>query len=714
MSKRASNLANEFNDYKDEFNQYPGDVSMEFTDLNPGHKNDISNEETYTGSDSDEAGDKNTCPPEWVSMDVDKFGKSFYNTEEDPLTEQIKSLKLKTLAEYLNTGKYDEIIEYSRSTDGLINNELRKNIWPILLGITDSGHKGKVTLDQEEGSSKRLLNTTEASLFLGEMNLNDSPLHKDEEQVKLDIKRSFTILNHIQSSFTNNSSFTNIYSTEEINFLKRNLFNLVVKLLRKYPNLNYYQGFHDIASIILIVNFNQNSNKIDEPASFKLLETMTLNHLRDYMISDINLSLQHLKLIPALIEIVDYKMFKLIKQLNHGFISTNGAHYDYNFYQGLSSILTIFSHDIENLNQLLILWDFSLSYNTILINIYIYVAAIMVKKQEIFQSLGIKDDDDHFNSAIFNVDKDKLHSLLSSTHLFKDLNDSDMIKILNLAKSYFETYPLNKLSNSCFTFDLWFTEYNPSSVLLNTSKPGFSMNNTDQPDYNEIGPDLDPVAPVEPVDLVDPETTVPTPLSLLDNPDALKETIDLQNEQMSRLTNYNLSLEKKLFDAQALEESITDFDNSETCGNSESNSLSSSLSSLQSSTSSLNTKILKTSSMYFKRLLFSDSSRDTSPSGDEPETMDKTSKTPVKRNKMFKLSKVYKISLTVGFIGFLLHFLLAKHSSSLMNVNLINFTNRILSDSFNFLKNSSIVNSGVHTGKVGLGNIRNSIYGYMG
>lgn len=731
----------QFNDYKDDFNQYKQE--LEFTDVAEvkhgmleGDEDkynvaeleieDVTDEEEVNVTSGNSVKDNNQ---EWVSMDVDKFGRSFYNTDENPLTEQIKSLKLKTLVEYLNTHKYDEIVEYARSTDGLINNELRRYIWPLLLNLdVHSKEKYQLIEDTEEvprNVNKFKINNQEASLFLDDLNLNDHPLHKDEEQVKLDIKRSFTILNHIQSSFNSNvSSFTNIYSTEEINYLKRKLYNLIVKLLRKYPNLNYYQGFHDIASIILLVNFNQNDNKLDETSSFRLLEALTLNHLRDFMIADINLSLQHLKLIPTLLEIIDHKMFKLIKQLNSGFINTNGEYYDYNFYQGLSSILTIFSHDVENLNQLLILWDFSLSYNTVLINIYIYVAAIMTKKCQIFKSLGIKDEEGDYDWL--SVDKDKLHSLLSSTNLFKNLLNSDLIKILNLAKYYYETYPLDKLSNSCFTFDLWFKEYNRESVLLTTSKPlelSTTINantNTGNSSPFDITDDEDSKVAAGNDEgynvmnsAINEESSVNS-LQLIDKLDNVAEVINKQNQQMSKLLAYYASIEKKLFDSH-LEESVTDFDNSETYGNSASNSLSSSISSLQTSTSSLNTRILKTSSMYFKKLLFSDyqDPNDEELSADGSNfNGDKDRKVPIiKWNKIFKLSTIYKISLTVGFLGFLLHFLLVKHN---VNFNLINFTNKVLNESFNFLKNSSIVNGGFHSSKLGLGNIRNSIYGYMG
>lgn len=546
--------------------------------------------ETFVGSKPNMS--KSSSQQDWVSMDISKFGKSFYNGEENPLTEQIKRLKLKSLQQFLQTNQTEEIIEYSRSTDGLINNDLRRKIWPILLRIPE-------TIDFE-------------ATFIDDLSLHDKECHKDEDQIKLDIKRSFSHWD---------------LASDDIEILKKQLHFLTTKFFRKYPSLHYYQGFHDIASVILLVCYTSEQKTVDELLAFKLLECLTLNHLRDFLISDIHLSLQHLKLIPTLLEIIDHKFFKVLKKVNNFYITSDGAYYDYSFHQGLSSILTMFSHDINDLNQLLIIWDFILSYNTSIITIYIYVSFLQFKRNDIFQKLGLNDKSED------QIDKDLLHNLLSANYLFKDLTDNALIKILNDAKYYYENYPINNLSNSTFTYDLWFKEYNYHSVLLTTSTSPFE---------------------------------VPRSLDLIHNPENVVEVVKTQDEEMGKLQLYNLTLENKVFDIE------TDYTNSL------SGSLSSSISSLQSSTT-LNSKILKTSSIYFKKLFKSD---------DEPHPL------------VFNLSMVYKISLTVGFLSVLLHLLLSKHNSPLFQ-----YSNRFLNEGVSYFRNNGY--------NIGLGNIRNSIYGWM-
>lgn len=541
---------------------------------------------------------------EWVSMDMGRFGRLFDNSEETPLNEQLKLLKIKAINESLANSNFDELVESLRSTDGLISNELRKLVWPVLLQIKYSS-----TSKDSNGMDSKI-----------------SSSHRDKDQVVLDIRRSFSILAGLD------------YSVDDIQFLKKKLFNLIIRILHKYPALNYYQGYHDIASIIVIVHYDNTTKKLDETLCFQMLETLTLYHLRDFMLRDINLSLHHLKLIPTLLEIVDYKFFKLLKQVNNSYIASHGSIYDYGFYLGISSILTMFSHDIENLHQLLIVWDFILSYNSIIISVYIYVAALMLKKDDIYHRLGISDESTDF-------DKDHLHTLVSPSSIFKTVTDCDILKILNNAKFYYENYPINNLSNSTFTYDLWFKDYNRHSVLLTSSTKSLSL---------------------EP------------PMILIDNNAELSHIMQIQDNEMDRLMAYNLSVEK-VYDSDD-----TEYDNSGI------NSLSSSLSSLQSSTSSFNTKLLQTSSLYFKKILFHDDD-----------------KTPIQHNNRFKLTTLYKFSLTMGFLGFVVHFLLAKN-----NANVSGLASKYVSETFTFVQNSPVVNNGLF-GKIGLGNLKNNIYGFF-
>ena len=119
--------------------------------------------------------------------------------------------------------------DLARSTDGLINNELRCKIWPILLGIEDDNNNNNnigstdVTSQSDKVPTTSILSNNKYStdLFLQDLQCVELPPHKDEDQVKLDIQRSITILNHIQSLlYSGSSSYTTILTTNEIDHLK--------------------------------------------------------------------------------------------------------------------------------------------------------------------------------------------------------------------------------------------------------------------------------------------------------------------------------------------------------------------------------------------------------------------------------------------------------------------------------------------------------------
>ena len=142
--------------------------------------------------------------PDWVLMDVDRLGKSFYYNDGNPLSESLKQLKHKTLNEAIKNNNIDFLKEHLRSSEGLMDNELRCKIWPLFLEIPSIDENSDLVLQQS------------ASCFLDDLNVNDLPPHRDEEQIKLDIKRSFTIVSHLRSTTVDHSSFTGIYSCSDI------------------------------------------------------------------------------------------------------------------------------------------------------------------------------------------------------------------------------------------------------------------------------------------------------------------------------------------------------------------------------------------------------------------------------------------------------------------------------------------------------------------
>ncbi|QSL66854.1 hypothetical protein MERGE_001241 [Pneumocystis wakefieldiae] len=162
------------------------------------------------------------------------------------------------------------------------------------------------------------------------------PVHKDENQVQLDVNRSFI---HYPKNLSN----------VKIEKKRKELNSLIVEILRKHPNLNYFQGYHDIAQVFLLC--------IGRKDAVRPLELMSLSRIRD-----------HLEFIKLIVQKKDQELGK--------HIANAPSHF------ALASYLTWFSHEIKDLKHILEIFDFILATDTAMV-LYIYAAIIIQKKNEI-------------------------------------------------------------------------------------------------------------------------------------------------------------------------------------------------------------------------------------------------------------------------------------------------------------------------------------------
>lgn len=386
---------------------------------------------------------------EWV--DFGSLGSDIYKDSDGDVDSELhmRESKRRAKSAYIDGILNAETVELeslrllARLPFGLVSSNIRTRAWARLLGIGAS-----VSHDDESFHDPLLLNELEP--------------HKDEEQVLLDIKRLFTIMSHVNSLLAINALYTTILSPDDIVAMRKQLFFLVARVLRKHPSLHYYQGYHDIASMIFLVCRDAGDDTGN--LAFDLLENLSLYHLRDFMLRDIGLSINHLKLVPAILEQADKPLFELIRQTSNSWMATNGLYFDYKFFQGLSSILTLFSHDLENLKLALVIWDFVFSYDSVVVCVYIYVSVLIHFKRTIFSDLGVEED-----LVTLSVDPDLVHSLLSPASLISQVTEANIGAILHLAEGLIEKHPPDLLAE---TFGVWFGEFNTKSVLMTTSRLG--------------------------------------------------------------------------------------------------------------------------------------------------------------------------------------------------------------------------------------------------
>ncbi|KHJ35722.1 putative gtpase-activating protein gyp10 [Erysiphe necator] len=202
--------------------------------------------------------------------------------------------------------------ELATSEGGLVSDFLRRQAWPLLL--------------------------------------ENLPAHTDEDQVRLDVNRSFVYYPRDQSS-------TDLIQR------KNQLFDLITSVLRRYPYLSYFQGYHDICQVFMLVL---------ESDSYKpALTRLSLLRIRDFMLPTFSHALAQLHLIPSIIQRVNPMLWKHLSATQPFF--------------ALSGTLTMYSHDIPDYEKIARLFDVLLAREAVF-SIYLFAQIVLQQSDELFKT----------------------------------------------------------------------------------------------------------------------------------------------------------------------------------------------------------------------------------------------------------------------------------------------------------------------------------------
>jgi TBC1 domain family member 20 len=178
---------------------------------------------------------------------------------------------------------------------------------------------------------------------------------------------------------------------EELSKRKHELTDLITETLRRYPMLCYFQGYHDIAQVLLLVLGAQ----LARPA----ISRVSLLRIRDYMLPSLSPALKHLHLIPAILEASDTRVRRHISETQP--------------YFALAAALTLYAHDIEEYQDIVRLYDFLLAHEPV-VAIYLFAAIILSRKDELLEIPVEEPEMLHFTLSKMPQPLD-LENLISST-----------------------------------------------------------------------------------------------------------------------------------------------------------------------------------------------------------------------------------------------------------------------------------------------------------
>ncbi|PBK89852.1 hypothetical protein ARMGADRAFT_935142 [Armillaria gallica] len=205
--------------------------------------------------------------------------------------------------------------------------EDRIKLWPKLLNVRDGAQQ-------------------DLSVF------DELPSHTDERQIRLDTDRSFVLYP--------------VDARDDKESLQVELNRLLVAIFRKRPKLNYFQGYHDIISVLFLT--------LPPEIQFSCAEKMSLHRVRDSMGHGLEPILGLLRVTQKLLRLADSSYAELLERR----VNVNSP---LPFY-ALSNLITLFSHDMPTLQLIQHVFDYLLCRPPIVI-VYLATAIILSRKDEI-------------------------------------------------------------------------------------------------------------------------------------------------------------------------------------------------------------------------------------------------------------------------------------------------------------------------------------------
>ncbi|EME47695.1 hypothetical protein DOTSEDRAFT_69597 [Dothistroma septosporum NZE10] len=321
-----------------------------------------------------------------VSSSPESSSKS--QAQSQPLSQRARAKAHEILAACRDED-HKALAELAASEGGLVEDEVRRTAWPVLLAC---------------GNGPQQSNNVPWRSF---------ERHRDEEQVQLDVNRSFVYYPEHETA-------------ARLDARKSELSDVITAVLRQHPRLCYFQGFHDIVQVLLLV--------LGAAAAEPAVARLSLLRIRDFMLPTLAGAESHLRLLPAILCAADVELCQHLA----------GATRPAPFF-ALSATLTLYAHDIEEYGDIARLFDYLLASEAA-VPVYLFAAIIMSRRVELLE--------------IDHDEPDMLHSILSK--LPKPL---DLEGLISRTQELFKLHPPQKLPQRAWS------NISPYSVLKTTRDP---------------------------------------------------------------------------------------------------------------------------------------------------------------------------------------------------------------------------------------------------
>lgn len=218
---------------------------------------------------------------------------------------------------------------------------------------------------------------------------------------------------------------------------------LINAVLNRHGFLNYYQGYHDVATVFLVVGG-------DEELAYAMLERMTLYFLRDFMSDSFAELMALMGLLFPLVATVDAALVRRLRDL------------ELQPYYAVSWVLTWFSHDLRSLPLAERLFDCFLCHHPLL-PLYV-AAAVTLQKRKGLAKLDTWDFGSvHRYMGSIGADVDMESALSHGVRLLRDVPPDALLQRVDAEAAQ----ALAQFELSCLSYPPpWWGDMTPDWLLL--------------------------------------------------------------------------------------------------------------------------------------------------------------------------------------------------------------------------------------------------------
>ena len=223
----------------------------------------------------------------------------------------------------------DVLKRFARRLGGFGSSEMRRKVWPVLLGV-----------DRYETVDYR--------------SYQRSGKHSDDGQIRCDVDRSLWSVD--QTTQWNDS----------LRAMRRSsLYHIIRAIMSRNSGLHYYQGFHDVVSVFVLV-------MADDYVAFQVAEAAAERFFGDCMRSNFGVISEVMGLIFPLLQVGDKEVAKLLQIVG------------IEPYFVVSWLITWFAHDVKDLDVISRIFDVMLCSHP-LYCLYICAALVVHNREGILE-----------------------------------------------------------------------------------------------------------------------------------------------------------------------------------------------------------------------------------------------------------------------------------------------------------------------------------------